>query len=122
MTKLVLDPNGVIVRHGDEEVADSTNMESLVEIEGDCDLPLGKYRWDASAGTAIPNKAANSQRKDTLMKEKDAIWAGFAGIYMSGLVELPTPTVAWLYEFPATIDGSGVSKRTGVVLKLKEAK
>lgn len=98
----LLDGDGVYLGM-DDIPADLLTDRHLPEV-GDCDLPPGKYRWDADRKTFLP--LARPSRDSLPPEAVRAIALGFLALSAQG-AKLPRETQDWLKEYASSFDFKG---------------
>lgn len=110
-TYAILDRFGVLKGYKRATVAqaDAENtgqMPGLVCVPDECDLTIGRYRFDAHHGRFDPLPPADPMKPDLPTDTLRAIWKGFMSLHEAGH-EFPEETRAWLAAFGRTIDAKG---------------
>lgn len=102
----MLDDHGILTGF-----SEGTPGLDRIEVPDNCDLEVGRYRWNCAAKRFDPLPRLDpwlampeeTPEPDTLR----AIARGFMAIRDNGLVALPPETLDWLDRYGRSIDNAG---------------
>lgn len=91
---------------GAEQIAAEARIEGVVYLDGECDLPGGKYRWNAESGQFLA-LARTAQRASPLIPSSDhALYAFLLEAARRDLSAVPPYSRTWALWYETTFDGT----------------